>query len=1019
MTGGTVAAGGGPDPAGPSEETGTAGFAAARPPVALRRHQEAALAGLETAFAEGRRRAWVVLPPGLGKTLTGLEAARRLGHPVVVFGPNTAIQGQWVREWAGFRPAPAPAGTDRSLDRPVTVLTYQSLASFDPDAEVDEEGGGAAPYGAASGDRASSRPAASSRPVSPSRRTRPARRHLDRLRPQGRELVAALRAAGRVTLLLDECHHLLDTWGELLAELLRELPAATVIGLTATPPDRLTPAQAALVEELFGPAVQGPSIPAAVREGQLAPYAELAWLTPPTAEETGWLAAEAERFATLTTGLLDPSFAATPFLGWLDARVVHRRTAADSAGPAADTAGTADTADTADTAGGGGAGEGRPAVPWHRFARDHPLTARAALRFHHHGLLALPDGARLREEHRQPPTAADWVCLLDDWIRHCLRPSAEPADEAALEAVRAALPAVGYRLTGRGVRGGRSPVDRVLARSAAKTTAVREILAAEHGTLADRLRAVVVCDHERATATLPAALDGVLDQEAGSARLVLDQLAADPRTAVLDPLLVTGRTVAAAPGTARRFARFVAETEPGLRLDPLPEGAASDGGASDSLPEDHASAASVEITGSWTSRRWVALATRFFEAGGTRALIGTRGMLGEGWDARCVNTLVDLTEATTATAVVQTRGRGLRLDPDWPEKTAHTWSVVCVADGHPRGNGDWERFVRKHDGYLGLTDAGEIISGVAHVHAGLSPYGPPHEAEFDRFNALMLHRAEDRAAARELWRIGTPYEDRLVHTVRVTVPRQRQTVAVSPDGAPAAPPVAVPTRNGVAPAVPRGASPWAGAFSALVCALPPVAAGAAPLAAGTAVLGGWAAYAVARGAAGARRLRAAADEPVLTAVARAVADGLHAAGLTPRGAEAVSVAPDETGAYRVGLDGVPEAASECFAAAFDEAVSPVADPRYLMPRYALTRQGLWAGRRATRNRLRNTVVHHAVPAVLGENRRRVDAYAAAWRRHVSGAEPVYTRSPEGAGVLAAQAGLPPLEATTAMRVAWT
>ncbi|WP_168711492.1 hypothetical protein [Streptomyces sp. RKND-216] len=57
--------------------------------------------------------------------------------------------------------------------------------------------------------------------------------------------------------------------------------------------------------------------------------------------------------------------------------------------------------------------------------------------------------------------------------------------------------------------------------------------------------------------------------------------------------------------------------------------------------------------------------------------------------------------------------------------------------------------------------------------------------------------------------------------------------------------------------------------------------------------------------------------------------------------------------------------------------------------------------------------------MLGENRRRVDLYATAWRRYVSEAVPVYTRSPEGAGVLAAEAGASPLDASTALRVAWT
>lgn len=87
-----------------------------------------------------RRRAWLALPPGAGKTLVGLESARRLGRPTVIFGPNTAIQAQCVQQWSAFTPTTVKAGADRALSTPVTALTYQSLAVFDPDAEVDEEG---------------------------------------------------------------------------------------------------------------------------------------------------------------------------------------------------------------------------------------------------------------------------------------------------------------------------------------------------------------------------------------------------------------------------------------------------------------------------------------------------------------------------------------------------------------------------------------------------------------------------------------------------------------------------------------------------------------------------------------------------------------------------------------------------------------------------------------------------------------------------------------------------------------
>lgn len=67
------------------------------PPVPLRRHQAEALAAVDAATSTGRTHAWVVLPPGAGKTYVGLEVVRRLGRPGVVFGPNTALLEVWGR----------------------------------------------------------------------------------------------------------------------------------------------------------------------------------------------------------------------------------------------------------------------------------------------------------------------------------------------------------------------------------------------------------------------------------------------------------------------------------------------------------------------------------------------------------------------------------------------------------------------------------------------------------------------------------------------------------------------------------------------------------------------------------------------------------------------------------------------------------------------------------------------------------------------------------------------------------
>ncbi len=283
-------------------------------------------------------------------------------------------------------------------------------------------------------------------------------------------------------------------WGRLIGELLDQLPNALVLGLTATPPEALTADQALLVDELFGTPLYRVSIPAVVKVGDLAPFVELAWLTTPTPSEDDWLAEEAERFRELVTQLTDPSFGSMPFLQWLDARFVASRS------------------------------------PWLTLVKEQPDVCRAVLRLHHVGMIGLPSGARMQEEHRSAPTADDWVLLVDDWLH---RPAHQDRAARGRAGRRGGTPRAAV---------GRLPVDqaRASAAAAARSTgcwpaasrrraAVVEICAHEHLNLAERMRMLVLCDHERAGATLPADLTGVIDQQAGSAHAMLERAGRGPR----------------------------------------------------------------------------------------------------------------------------------------------------------------------------------------------------------------------------------------------------------------------------------------------------------------------------------------------------------------------------------------------------------------------------------------------------------------------------------------------------------
>lgn len=903
----------------------------------LRVHQQRALSALSAAWGAGRSRAWVVLPPGAGKTLVGLETAREAiadGAKVVVLSPNTAIQGQWLRQAAALG---LSASSSRDLDAPLTSLTYQSVAVFgDPDDEAET-----------------------------------GESHLARLHDNGRALVSALRTAGPLLLVLDECHHLLEVWGELLGEILLLLPDARVLGLTATPPEALTKEESALVGLLFGEIVFSTSIPAVVREGDLAPFADLVWLTAPTPGEREWLRGSAERFEELLTALTSADLGSVPFLTWLDRRFVSRSAGAPS---------------------------------WAELTKAMPDVATAALRAHHRGLLALPDGATLTEAHRRDPSAEDWVALIGDWVRGHLAASEAEADQEALAAIKQALPAVGYSLTRRGIRAGRSPVDRVLARSEAKTTATAAIVDHERLAHGDSLRLLVVTDHERASATLPIDLRGVIAEQSGSARAVLATLCGSHD----DVLLVTGATVAGPAATLAALVEHIAETDPAL---------------AEAL-EVEPGEAYATLVGRWGSRQWVGHVTRFFEAGGCRVLVGTRGLLGEGWDARSVTGIVDLTAATTTTAVVQLRGRSLRTDPGRPDKVAVNWTVVCVEEEHPRGDNDWKRLVRKHTGFFGADEDGSVVDGVGHIDESFSPYAAPPESDFDTVNARMVARSEDRAAIRERWRIGEPYADVAGRTVRIRL--RRAGALRAPSGVVLTPrPPGFRLLEGRVPEW-RLPAPVVLASAVLLSfglaqALAFGAAGGAAAAVGGAVGGLWALWAMNVYRDGTRIASQLRRRPSVGAVGAAVADALKTTGQTSAGADSLEIAVDSDGSYRLHLAGVPEDESALFAASLEEALAPIAAPRYLVSRpitgdlNALERLRLGvSGRHAA-----NAEAWHAVPTALGRRAADAKSFLAAWEHWVGGSGLLYTGSPEGAGVLAAQRGADPFDVTAVIRRHWS
>ena len=689
----------------------------------------------------------LLAPPGSGKTLMGLELAVRNGRRALVLVPTTVIGAQWIHQARKLFTSPAvgspsvtdSVGTHLPSARPeqaaeaadLTVLTYQSLAVVDSSpawsdaarshwlTELTADGRSAGSAEAWLKRLEADNPRAYNRGLRA--RATTIRRQVDELDddaidsilgPGARARLDALVTAGVATIVLDECHHLKAHWAIVVHYLVRRLKRAglspTLIGLTATEPsgeDRLARRYRALLGDVDAEV----PVPAVIRAGHLAPCRQLAWFTLPSTEETTFLATAGEELHhRVGELLLSPD--GIDYLLEVVAPPISS------------------------TAPGGGSGSGP--LPRIAGADDHHVSAtakppeedelvrRIVAGFDADPLLAASAAALLRKTGNYRGTALSTRVVpllpeldlldLDDELRLLGRYAhdrllAAPERRRDWESTRELLRGFGLYLTDSGIRAGRSPVDTITAASRAKDTAVVDILRHELDSIGERLRAVVVTDaaehsapHRALDVLGPASRPG----PAGGAARCMSTLLSDADLRSLHPVLLTSSRLSLASGDTSLLDRLRRST--GLALP-----ATDDGWM-------------LSVTGQGVGSAGLVLAvSELVTAGEVRLVVGTRGLLGEGWDCPAVNTLIDLTAATTSASTQQLRGRTMRLDPGWVDKVAHNWSVTCLLPSHPRlrSDPDLNRLRRKAEHLWSLVRIDDPAS--APVSASGEPGGAP------------------------------------------------------------------------------------------------------------------------------------------------------------------------------------------------------------------------------------------------------------------------------------------------------
>ena len=155
---------------------------------------------------------------------------------------------------------------------------------------------------------------------------------------------------------------------------------------------------------------------------------------------------------------------------------------------------------------------------------------------------------------------------------------------------------------------------------------------------------------------------------------------------------------------------------------------------------------------SGSNKNKVAALTKAFEGGLINILIGTKSLLGEGWDSPCINSLILASFVGSFMLSNQMRGGAIRTDKRVPDKSANIWHLVTAEPSDDTGkiiSNDYDTLQRRFMGFLAPSYSGETIeSGIARLDTIRPPFG---EAGCARINAETLRMAAARTDMAGSW----------------------------------------------------------------------------------------------------------------------------------------------------------------------------------------------------------------------------------------------------------------------------
>ena len=651
------------------------------------------------------RKIHVVAAPGSGKTTLGIELVRRLDSVALILAPTITIREQWAeRIQESFLPQ----------DNDILKSSDPLSASAAPD-----------PL-AASG---SSLPLLSQDLKNPGIITIATYQALhsamnrisgvleedDELHTSETvdysdfDLVKKFQEQKLSTLCLDECHHLRSEWWKALEQFKSAFPQIFTVALTATPPYDSTPAMWTRYMDMCGSIDEEITVPELVKDGTLCPHQDYVYFNYPTKEEMKRL----EVFNADVKEITDMLLADETFFQAVQGHTLLAPGSSDEQ------------------------------------ILDNPAYFSSLLIFLAAKKVPCPERfQKLLGFRRLEELSPKWMELLmqgfffDD-------PDSFAVDTVYREQLLHLFKSKGL-IEKRKVLFCQNPaLEKMMVNSMGKCDSIREITFAEYDSMQKDLRLLILTDYIRKE----------YESSLGDETKHVEQLGVLPffeqlrRHAVRINsgirFAVLCGSVVIIPAEAKNTLLSIAEEPDRISF------------SSAGLLTDY-----VKVNISGDRHFMTGLVSRLFAEGYFQALIGTKSLLGEGWDSPCINALILASFVGSYMLSNQMRGRAIRIFKDEPDKTSNIWHLVCVRprknmlDPYDRGDSeDFAMLSRRMEHFLGLHyEEDSIENGMDR----LSFVKPPFSLENVRkINARMLELSRKRSLLKERWERSLAVFDRI------------------------------------------------------------------------------------------------------------------------------------------------------------------------------------------------------------------------------------------------------------------